>query len=216
MTRTSHADLLVAADPPERARLENPQELDLQVGGHLGDLVEEQRAAVGELEVPGTALVGSGEGAFLVPEKLALDQVRRDRAAVDRHERLLAPARQGMDRLGGRLLAAAALARDHDRRIRARDSRDDRARLAHGVRDAHHRPEMAGLVQGLPQGGVAVLGGASGPEALEHGFELHGTKRLDEVIEGARLHRLDGRVERSVARQDDDLPARIRQRGRRG
>ncbi len=44
------ATLLAAADTLEDALLEHAQQLHLHVDAHVADLVEEQRAAVGELE----------------------------------------------------------------------------------------------------------------------------------------------------------------------
>ena len=44
------ADGLDAADPLELALLQRAQQLDLHLDGDLADLVEEERAAVGELE----------------------------------------------------------------------------------------------------------------------------------------------------------------------
>ena len=38
--------------PHDRAGLEHAQQLDLQLDRHLGDLVEEERAAGGALEMP--------------------------------------------------------------------------------------------------------------------------------------------------------------------
>ena len=67
-------------------RLEHAQELHLQLRRHLRDLVEEQRPPVGALEVPLMHAVGAGEAAPLVPEQLALDQVRRDGPAVEGQE----------------------------------------------------------------------------------------------------------------------------------
>jgi len=68
------------------------QQLDLQVQRHLGDFVQEQRAARGAFEEALVLAVGAGEAALLVAEDLALDQVRRDRAAVHAEERLGAAA----------------------------------------------------------------------------------------------------------------------------
>ena len=87
MMRTSVSCDLRRADAHEGAGLEHAQQLDLQLERHLGDLVEEQRAAVGALEEALVLAVGAGEAALLVAEDLALDQVRRDRAAVDGEER---------------------------------------------------------------------------------------------------------------------------------
>ena len=72
----------VPPTPEERSRLEHPQQLDLAVGRHLPDLVEEQRAAVGQLDQPGLG-ARAGERAPLVAEQLALEQPLGQRAAVD-------------------------------------------------------------------------------------------------------------------------------------
>ena len=86
-----HVDVLLgaAAEAPERALLQHAQQLDLRRRHHLGDLVEEQRAAVRELEAAQPPLDGAGERALLVAEELALEQRFRDGRAVDRDERLV-------------------------------------------------------------------------------------------------------------------------------
>ena len=72
--RRDHADVdaerLRAADALELAELEHAEQLALDLRSDLADLVEEQRAAVRELEPPLLLLVGAGEGALLVPEQL--------------------------------------------------------------------------------------------------------------------------------------------------
>ena len=92
----AHVDPLqfAAADPPEAAGLQEAQELGLQAEVHLGDLVEEQRAAVGEFGRAGAVLRRAGEGAAHMAEDLALHQVFRDGAAIDRDERAVRPGRQ--------------------------------------------------------------------------------------------------------------------------
>ena len=86
MTRTSVRIVSVEPTRLTVARLEHAQQAHLQVERHLGDLVEEQRAAVRALEEAVVLARRAGEAALLVAEQLALDQVRRDRAAVDREE----------------------------------------------------------------------------------------------------------------------------------
>ena len=85
----AHVDLHdpIAADGPHLAILQHAQELHLERRAHLGDLVEEDGAAVRELEQAGARPGGAGEGAALVAEHLGLEQLARDGAAVDRHER---------------------------------------------------------------------------------------------------------------------------------
>ncbi len=82
-------DRLRAAHAHERAGLQHAQQLDLHLHRHLGDLVEEDRAVAGLLEIAGVALERAGEAALLVAEQLRFDQVGRDRAAVDGDEGLV-------------------------------------------------------------------------------------------------------------------------------
>src|SRR5690606_20115237 len=67
----------------------------------------------------------SGEGALLVTEHLGLEQVRRNRPAIDRDERLVVPLALGVDRAGDELLAGAALPEDQDRGVGRRDAPDE-------------------------------------------------------------------------------------------
>src|SRR5437016_3444982 len=60
-----HADRLGATDPEVLAILEDLQELRLHLRGHLGDLVEEERALAGELEFALRVARRAGEGATL-------------------------------------------------------------------------------------------------------------------------------------------------------
>ncbi len=53
-----------------------------------------------------------GEGAFLMPEELCLEEVRRDGAAIDRDERAVSPLAQPMNGAGDKLLPRPGLA-DH-------------------------------------------------------------------------------------------------------
>ena len=74
MIRTSTGDRRAAADALELALLEDAEELGLGLQGQLADLVQEEGAAVGQLEAADPPGEGAGEGAFLVAEQLALDQ----------------------------------------------------------------------------------------------------------------------------------------------
>ena len=72
-------DRLDAADALDLALLDRAQQLGLQVEAQVADLVEEQRAAGGQLELAELLLVRAGERAALVAEQRALDQLVRDR-----------------------------------------------------------------------------------------------------------------------------------------
>ena len=113
--------LLAAADALENALLENAQQLHLHVDAHVADLVQEQRAAVGELEAPNARGQRAREGAFLVTEQLALEQLARNRAAVDRDERPARARGQLMNAPGDQLFAATGLAANQHRAVVACD-----------------------------------------------------------------------------------------------
>src|SRR5580658_3926027 len=86
----AHVDVdgLDTADALELALLQRAEKLDLHLHRNLADLVEEEGAAVGELEASRLARYGAGEGSALVAEELALDELLGNRGAVDLDERL--------------------------------------------------------------------------------------------------------------------------------
>src|SRR5262249_61849741 len=88
----------VAAGGVELAGLQPAQEARLLAERHVRDLVEEQRAAVGELEAAGAIGARVGERALDVAEQLALEQAIGETAGVDRDECLVGAPRAGGDR----------------------------------------------------------------------------------------------------------------------
>src|SRR5581483_516255 len=93
-----------ATDPLESLLLEDAQNFRLHVERELADLVEEDRAAVGDLELAALPRRRSREGTLLVPEQLVFDERVGDRRAVDRDERTRMARRQLMDRAREELL----------------------------------------------------------------------------------------------------------------
>src|SRR2546430_8081611 len=104
-------DDLLAADARELAVLEHVQQLGLQPQRHLADLVEEERALVGRLELAGLLAIGAGERALLVAEQLGLEQLARQGGAVHLQELLAGTRRRLVESARDDLLAGAALAR---------------------------------------------------------------------------------------------------------
>jgi hypothetical protein len=100
------------------AVLEHTQQLRLQVERQLADLVEEERALAGILEVPGLRLGGSGECAARIAEERGFHQRGRYRRAVEREERMARARTQVMQRERDALLAAPRLALDQCRKTR--------------------------------------------------------------------------------------------------
>src|SRR5262249_21385894 len=105
-----HLDRGGAADPVDRPLLQHAEQFRLGVSGQLADLVEEEGAAVRQLEAANAAGDGPGEGALLVAEQLTLDQPGRQGGTVDRDEGFLLPPAAGMDRPRDEFLAGPRLA----------------------------------------------------------------------------------------------------------
>src|SRR5439155_26226588 len=97
---------------------ETGQQLRLQGGRDVADLVEEDRAAVGLREEAGCIGDGAGEGAADVPEELALEERLGERGTVDGDERPLPTRAVAVDRPRDELLPGLAIA-CHDDRARS-------------------------------------------------------------------------------------------------
>ena len=93
----AHVDAhrLVGAQRLDHPLLQHAQQLGLRGHRHLGDLVEQQRAAVRGAEAAVALLDRAREGAALVTEQLRLQQRLGERRAVDRDERPCRAGRRG-------------------------------------------------------------------------------------------------------------------------
>ena len=102
---------LIAAHPLVGSLLNQAQQLGLQGVREFADLVQEQRAAVGQGERAVAAAHGAGVGSPLVAEELAARQLRHQGGAVDDDELFFVlPAVQGMDEPRRQFFAGAAFA----------------------------------------------------------------------------------------------------------
>ena len=81
------AYVVVRPDRLDLAGFEEAQEQRLHAQAHLADFVEEQRAAVGELQLARLVAVGAREAALDVAEELRFEQRLGQPGAVDRDER---------------------------------------------------------------------------------------------------------------------------------
>ena len=106
-----HLDRPRRSEPLDFAFLQHAQHLGLRLRAHVADFVEEDRAAVGLLELADLLLGRAGERALLVAEQLRLDQLLGNRGAVHLHEPLAAAQAVAVDGPRDELLADAALAR---------------------------------------------------------------------------------------------------------
>jgi hypothetical protein len=92
---------------------------------------KKEGSAVGFAEGALALGVGTGEGALDVTEELALEQIRRDCRAVERHERAVAARADAMDGPCNDFLAGAGFAGDEHRGVAVGDQPDGFLHLAH-------------------------------------------------------------------------------------
>ncbi len=115
---------VLAANPLERAVLQDTQQADLGRGGQFAALVEKQGSAVRPLEPSLSIADGAGEAASLVAEKFGIDQFGRNRAAIDAEKRTARPARSIVNGSCDDFFARAGFAQDQHRSGRGSDQSD--------------------------------------------------------------------------------------------
>src|SRR5262245_1115233 len=203
-------DSVAAAHALDHTLLQEAQQLRLQGGRKIADLVEEQRAAVRELELALGLLRRAGERPLLVAEELALEQVLGDRGAVDGDEARRAPRREVVQPAREELLSRPRLAEDEDRCVRLRELLHRPAEAQHLGIPADHPRERGGLLDG-EEAAILLLQlvqtvGAVDGQAEELGFE-----RLGVEVVRAEPDRLDG--VRAVVLPGEHDHLRVRREG---
>jgi hypothetical protein len=140
----AHVDALlgIAADALEAAVFDDAQQLFLHGERGVGDLVEKERAAIGELEARQPPAQRPGEGARLVAEELAVEQPLGEGGAVQLDEGLVPARREVVEAGGDELLAGAPLADDEHRPVERRHARDMGEHVAKFRRFAEERREV--------------------------------------------------------------------------
>ena len=147
----------------------------------------------------------SREGPADVAEELGLEEIRRNRAAVHRHERTLGSDGQAVDRRGDQLLARSARTLDEDGRVGDRDLGDDVLDTLHGRRGADQLVEGQFLAQAHAEGVHLAPEEAALNHAPHDVLELVKDQGLGEIVVGAFLEGLHRRGDRGIARHHDDL-----------
>ena len=200
MTRTGHANRLFAAEPLKLAVLQHAQQFGLRRLVQVADLVEEDAAAVGQLELAAPQRRGAGERAFLVAEQLALDELGGNRRAIHFDEGARGERAFAMDVLGEQLLAGSRLARQQHASIRSRNlCRLHDGMLERGAAPDHPRTVANHLAVAL----VLELQIRSLESVLHDQEHPIARERLLEKVERATARRLDCVANRPVARDHD-------------
>ena len=127
-------DLGVAADPLEGLFLQNAHDFALGLERHIGDLVEQQSAAMGGLEGSGLARAVLRLEPGLDAEQFRLEMLGAHGGAVEHHERTAAAPRTRVQKPRHHLLAHAGGSRDQNAAAGRRDPVELRADLVDGGR----------------------------------------------------------------------------------
>ena len=204
-----HADVdLFGPFRPQRfdlALLQHPQQLRLQRRAHGPDLVQKDRAAVGQRELALLRRRRAGKRAAHVAEELRLQQRFGDRRAIHLDERHVALRTTVVNRTRDELLAGAGFAGNEDRAL----ALGDELRAADHVLHRLAAPDDAVVVELLVAlaDEIPVLAAQTlmVEGAAHHDQQLVDLERLLQVVERAELHRLDGALHRGVRRHHQNL-----------
>src|SRR5262245_55572480 len=182
-------DSPTAADALDLPFLEHPQQLRLELRLERADLIEEQRAPLSQLELAEPPLERARERASLVAEQLRLDERFGQRWEIDWNERLVLARALAMDGACDQLLAGPTLARDQDRRRRARNLPDHLIELLHLVVLPHDLVEALLPRQLGPKEDDLTLQCALFERTTDGGQNALLLERLRDVVERSELHR---------------------------
>src|SRR5262249_13854584 len=144
---------IVGAQPFNLLLLQDPQELDLHRRRHAFDFVEKEGATMRVLDFANSAARRLREGARLVAEHLALEELVRQSTAIDPDEWFQAAAAMLMQAAADQLLARPRLSLNQDIRRRAGQLQDKFSHALNSRRMSQNDGFDALLVRKLtPQG----------------------------------------------------------------
>ncbi len=200
----AHRDRALAdvAEPAEPLVLQDLEQLGLDREVHVADLVEKQDPAVRDLQQAGLGRHRTRECPSLVTEQLALQELPRQRRAVEIDECFLparsvavAPAREhALTGAGLPEQQQRAVGGDHPPRVLGQRA-DRRAGAEERIELG---PGLAGVVHDR-----ALAAGLALEQPRDQRLEQSALDRLGDEALGALLDGLDGEVDRAVAAEHD-------------
>src|SRR5439155_1256823 len=154
---------------------------------------EKDRAVIGELELSGLLLMRAGEGALLVAEELALEELLGKRYAIDGDERPCGPRAPRMNRARQHFLAGAALAEQQHRTLALRGP----ARLIDELAQCGTRPDQRFATGHRRAESPIFLAELVALECLLYReLDEAGLERLRQKVKRSTPHRLHGLLDR--------------------
>ena len=201
-----HSHRLRTAQPLKLFLLQHAQQLRLRLDMHIADLVQKQRPPIRKLKLALPLRSRPGKRPPLVPEQLALDQLRRQRRCIHRDKRpRLSPALL-VNRPRDQLLTRTALPANQHPCIGHRHLADQIINPLHRAAATNQQPES----RLLPNFIAKRLIFPPQPHRLQH--ILHQTAQLihivglAQIIVRTRLHRLHSNPLRPIRSNHNNGP----------
>ncbi len=168
--------------------LQNPQQLGLQFHRHIADLVEQQGAAPGLVELTAPIPLGPGEGPPDMAEEFTLQQVGRHPGTVDRHEVMGQFLPAVMDGAGQHLLAHSALpVNGHGGHGAGRHLAGLLQHPLHAGRSGDDILKTVKLTQAILEPGVLLAQPPIGEGFFDHRLKFGAGHRLEDIVVGPLL-----------------------------
>ena len=150
------------------------------------------------------AFGGAGEGALLVTEQDRFHQIVRDRAAIDRDERLRLALAAAVDGAGEQFLADAGFALDQHRNGRSRGLLRGAQHARHGLAAGDDVGEGQPAFAAVPDALQLALQRAGVQRIAQRNLQPLDADRLDHEILGAGAHRRHHIVDAAMGGLHDD------------
>ena len=126
--------------PPHPAKfpgLQHPQQVNLHLHRNIAHFVKKEGSGIDHFKAALLGIFGVGEGAFLVAEELALQELIGEGPAVEGNEGSVTPRALGMDSTGHQFFTGAGFPGDQDGGIAFGHVDNGLEQLEHGRRLAH-------------------------------------------------------------------------------
>ncbi len=191
------------------ALLQGAEKLCLEVDGHVGDFVQEDRAVRAGFEQSLAGLHRAGESSLHIAEEFRFDERGYQSGTVHGHERLFAARAGKMDGAGHEFLARPALPENQHRIIVLAHLLDHFVHALHFGGDANEAAETWAAAQLFAQDTVFLVEFDGVQQAVQLAAQLVDVEWFRHVVGSAQPCGLHGRFNRAVLRQHQHRHLRI-------
>src|SRR5215831_13513750 len=208
----THIDrnLFRTANPPDRTFLQDAEQLYLHGQAGIPDLIEKDRALVGNFEQSFLVRRRTGESSAHVAKEFAFQQSLRKCTAVDGHERFFRSRAVQVNRFCHEFFSRAAFTGDQYGAVRGADNFDHLEELLHLLALSDETAHAVNFFEFAAQICILFPKPAVLERAMHHESQLfHEVFRLQDVVEGTHFQRLNRGFGAGESRHQDELPVEM-------